>query len=222
VCRHTLVDPDHPDAVEPTWVIDQDALALGQDRVVGGVPRHPETFGDAGHGQVLTHDPFQCPAQAATRQLRPRLGRLAGVLAPHVPTARAPVATDCDQQRRGPPAKRLVRQATHHRVPRSALAPAAATPHIRLHDAARQDRTVRFEPLPHDFKSKLVEASERGQVRASEGSVRHVEVVQMGGVRTSIIGRPRRLPRDRRADPRYTVNFEEPVNAVGSRGTGFE
>jgi len=41
-------------------------------------------------------------------------------------------------------------------------------------------------------------------------SVRHVEVFQMGSVRTSIIGRPRRLPRDRRAALRYTVNYEEP------------
>ncbi len=33
----------------------------------------------------------------------------------------------------------------------------------------------------------------------------------MGSVRTSIIGRPRRLPRDRRAALRYTVNCEEPL-----------
>jgi len=35
---------------------------------------------------------------------------------------------------------------------------------------------------------------------------------QMGGVRTSIIGRPRRLPRDRRAALRSTVDCEEPHN----------
>jgi Protein of unknown function (DUF817) len=33
----------------------------------------------------------------------------------------------------------------------------------------------------------------------------------MGGVRTSIFGRPRHLPRDRRADPTYTLICEEPV-----------
>jgi len=33
----------------------------------------------------------------------------------------------------------------------------------------------------------------------------------MGSVRTSIIGRPRRLHRDRRAALRYTVNCEEPL-----------
>ncbi|MCK6211339.1 AAA family ATPase, partial [Georgenia sp. EYE_87] len=43
------------------------------------------------------------------------------------------------------------------------------------------------------------------------GSVGHVEVFRMGGVRTSIFGRPRPLSGDRRADPHYTLNCEEPV-----------
>ena len=33
----------------------------------------------------------------------------------------------------------------------------------------------------------------------------------MGGVRTSIIGRPRPLPRHRRAHPPYTLNCDEPL-----------
>src|SRR6185295_14293088 len=37
-----------------------------------------------------------------------------------------------------------------------------------------------------------------------------VEVFQLGGVRTPIIGRPRPLPRQRRADHLYTLNCEEP------------
>jgi len=36
-----LIDPDHGDAVEPGGIVDQDPGALGEDRVVGGVPRHP-------------------------------------------------------------------------------------------------------------------------------------------------------------------------------------
>jgi len=38
VAPDVLVDPDRGDAVEPARVVDQDPLALGQDRVVGGVP----------------------------------------------------------------------------------------------------------------------------------------------------------------------------------------
>ena len=54
-------------------IVDQDPLALGQDRVVGGVPRDPEALGDPGDGQVLAHERLQRPPQPAPRQLRPRL-----------------------------------------------------------------------------------------------------------------------------------------------------
>jgi len=49
-------------------------------------------------------------------------------------------------------------------------------PLIRLHDPAGQDRTIRLEPLPDSMKAELVQVGECGQVRAGEGSVRHVEV----------------------------------------------
>jgi hypothetical protein len=83
-----------------------------------------------------------------------------------------------------------VRQPSDQGVSWSTFASAAPTPLIRFNDSARENRTVRLEPLPRDFKAELVEAAERGQVRTGEGSVRHVEVFQMGGIRTSILGRP--------------------------------
>ena len=46
----------------------------------------------------------------------------------------------------------------------------------------------------------------------ADGSVGHVEVFQMAGVRTSILGRPRPLPGDRRAASPYTLICEEPPN----------
>ena len=60
---HVLIDADHLHAVEPGRVVDQDPPAFGQDRVVGGVPRHAQALGDPGHAQVLTHDPLQRPPQ---------------------------------------------------------------------------------------------------------------------------------------------------------------
>src|SRR5699024_644722 len=61
-------------------------------------------------------------------------------------------------------------------------------------------------------------AGESRQVRVIEGSVNHVEVFQIGSVRTSIIGRPRPLSGYRRAHPPtvrdYTLNCEEPVKSV--------
>lgn len=76
-------------------------------------------------------------------------------------------------------------------------------------DTTGQHRPVRLKPLPQDFQTELVQASERRQVRASEGSVRHVEVFRMDSVRTSILGIPPRLPRHRHAVP-YTLICDEP------------
>jgi hypothetical protein len=69
----------------------------------------------------------------------------------------------------------------------------------------------------HD-ETELVQPAEGRQISADEpsissradGSVSHVEVFRIRCVGTLIIGRPRPLPRDRRAEI-YTVNWEEPV-----------
>jgi hypothetical protein len=211
---HVLIDADDLDAVEPGRVVDQDALAFGQHRVVGGAPRHPERFGRAGDGQVLHHDRLQRPPQPTPRQLRSRLGGPAGVLPPDVPAAGAAVAAHGKQQRRRSPAVRLMRQLPHDGIAGDALATAATAPLVRLDDLARQERTVRLQALTGHDEAELVEPAQRGQVREGEpsnsDSVRHVEVFQMDGVGTSILGRPRPLSRPRRADRFYTLIWEEP------------
>jgi hypothetical protein len=99
----------------------------------------------------------------------------------------------------------------HDGVARRAFTATAAAPLVRFDDPAREDSTVGFQTLPDGFEAELVEPAERGQVKASGGSVKHVEVSRMGSVRTSILGRPRPLPPDRLANPRYTLNCDEPV-----------
>lgn len=135
----------------------------------------------------------------------------AGVLPPHVPAPGAPVATDRHLQHGGTPAQRLVRQPPHDGVAWEALAAAAATPLIGLDHTAGQHGAIRLESLPRHHQPEPIEASEGGQGRGSEGSVRHVEVFQMGSVRTPIIGRPRPLLRHRRADHLYTLDCDEPL-----------
>ena len=123
-------------------------------------------------------------------------------MAPHVVAAGAPVAADRDLERRGTSAQRLVRQTPDHGVTRRSLAAATVTPLIRRHHAVREHGALWLESLTDGHEPKLIESAEHGQVRTGEagprGSVRHVEVFQMGSVRTSILGRPRPLPRDRR------------------------
>jgi hypothetical protein len=96
-------------------------------------------------------------------------------------------------------------------VTHGALLAAPPAPSILVGDPAGQHRPVSLYALTDHLQPKLIKAAERGQFRAREGSVRHVEVFQLGSVRTPIIGRPRPLPRQRRADHLYTPNCEEPV-----------
>jgi len=77
-----------------------------------------------------------------------------------------------------------VRQPADHGVARDAFTAAATTPGVGFDDPARQHRTIWVEPLTGDFQAELIEASERGQVRASESDVVHVEVLQMRRVGT--------------------------------------
>ncbi len=105
-----LVHADDLDLVEPVRIVDQHPAALGDDGVVGGVPRHAQTLGDPGHGQVLAHDADQRPPQRSTGEPGPGLGGRGGVLPPHVPAPIAPVAADPDQQDRRPPPQRLMCQ----------------------------------------------------------------------------------------------------------------
>jgi len=131
-----------------------------------------------------------------------------------VATLATPVATDRDFQRGRSPAQRLVRESADHAVAGQALAAAAATPPVGRDDPAGEDGSIRLEALPDHGQAESVESGEGGQVRAADagrrGSVGHVEVFQMASVRTSIFGRPRRLPMDRRASPIYTVIWDEP------------
>ncbi len=179
--------------------------------------RHRDLGDTVSTVRCCTTTPFQRPAQTASRQLRPRLGSLGGVLAPHMRTLAAPVATDGDHQRRGSPPERLVGKASDHGVTHSALAAAPTAPLVRLEDPAGQYSPVWIEALPYDFEAEVVDPGERGQVRAGEGSVRQVEVFQVAGVGTAILGRPRRLPGHWVLAHRYTINYEEPVKAGAGR-----
>jgi len=121
-----------------------------------------------------------------------------------------------------------VRQPPDHAVANGSFATAAPTPAISVGDVddlAGQYRPVGLESLSDNDETELVKACERGQVRAGEGSVRHVEVFWMRRVGTFIIRRPRPLPRQRRAAPLYTLNCEEPIFSVGAYhyfGTGTD
>src|SRR5690606_22851118 len=103
----------------------------------------------------------------------------------------APVSAHPDLQDRGAMSEGFMRERTGDRVTRDPLGAAAAAPRVGLVHAALEDCPVGLEALPGHGQTELIETAERGEVRGREGSVGHVEVFRMGGVRTSIIGRPR-------------------------------
>ena len=134
---------------------------------------------------------------------------------PHVSTLWAPVAAHAHMQDRGTPPVRLMRQAPDHRVTSHALVSAASTPPVLTSNTARQHCMVGLNVLACHFQAQVIQACERGQVGAIKGSIGHVEVFQVDGVGTSIIGRPRPLPGHDTPNPAnntYTLKCEEPLN----------
>src|SRR5699024_8456927 len=149
--------------------------------------------------------------------LRPPRGRGRSILSPAVPAVITPVTTDPQQQRRGPVTEWLVSQRPGDRAPRRRSCSAGAAPRILLSEPAFEHRPLGREPLPYSDQAQLLQAREGRQIGVVKGSVGHVEVFRMASVGTSIIGRPRRLSRHRRAHPAtrtYTLRCEEPGNPI--------
>ena len=169
-------------------IVDQPPLALGEDRGVRGVPRHPQACRGAGDSEVVDHDRLQRPPDPAAGDLRPRRRRVRRVLPPGAAAVAAPVAAHPHQQRRRPVTERLVRERTRHGVTRHALGATLPTPRVIVNDAALEYRPVGLDQLADGFEAELIETAERGEVRGRERRVVQVEVFrQMGSVRTSIL-----------------------------------
>ena len=183
------------------------------------LPGHAKGLGDARHRQMVDHQARQRPAHRRTRELGTRIGRLTHVLRPHVSTRLAPVAAHAHMHDRGAPAVGYMRQAPDHRVTRNALAPAASAPPILTSNPASQHCMVCLNALTRHLQPQAIKARERAQIRAIKDSIGHVEVFQMDGVGTPIIGRPRPLPGHDTPNPAhntYTLNYEEPFNVTTS------
>ena len=139
------------------------------------------------------------------------------VLTPHVSTLWAPVAVYAHMHNRGAPPTGLVRQVPDHRATRNALASAASTPPVLTNNTVRQHCMVWLNALPRHFQPQAIQARERAQIRAIKDSIGHVEVFQMDGVGTPIIGRPRPLPSHDTPNPAhntYTLKCEEPQKSM--------
>ena len=104
-----------------------------------------------------------------------------------------PLAFSDDRIVGGPPRDTMSR--TRPRPPQFRHQSSASTMrHLQHHPARTHVLTGHLQPEP-------IKPAEHGQTRHAEDSVGHVEVFQMGGVRTSIFGRPRPLIQPPRRNP---------------------
>ena len=111
----------------------------------------------------------------------------------------------------------LMGEPTDNGVSHDALNATRSAPRICLNDATLDHRPMRAKVLTNGLETELIEAAERGEVRANEGSVEHVEVFRVDSVRTSIIGRPRPLSRHRRAHPAHAASTQRTLSFTKSR-----
>ena len=106
-----------------------------------------------------------------------------------------------------------VSQAPGQRVTTNTLTPAASTPPVLTSNTVRQHCMVWPNALTRHLQPQAIKAREHAQIRAIKDSIGHVEVFQMDGVGTPIIGRPRPLPGNDMPNPAhntYTLKCEEP------------
>ena len=188
-------------------------LAVCQEFPQGGC--HP---GD-GHG--LQGKGPQPPLHSRACQPGPGLSQGGGVLSPHPTAVGAGEAPHAYHQLRGPPPHRHVGQAPGHRPTGYSLGPAGSAERILEPDrhAALDHRALGCEVLAHRSQSQGVQAQEGRQIRAGEGSLRHVEVSRDGCLAAPIIGGPRPLPTATTHPPHlhtsigssyHTLKHEEP------------
>ena len=128
------------------------------------------------------HSRARAPLDRRVGQPGPGLSQAARVLSPHSAAVGAGEAPQAYQQLRGPPPHRHVGQAPGHRSTGYSPGPAGLAERVLKPDrrAALDHRALRREVLAHRYQSQGIQPQEGRQVRAGEGSLRHVEVSHDG------------------------------------------
>ena len=194
-----LVDTNDADPVETSRVVDQQPLTFSEDGGVRGVPGHCEFRSDDGHGVVIDDEGTQRPVEAGSRDLRSWWCRGCGVLTPDAATLDAFVTAEAKMKRGWSVAERFVGQTADDGIANDPVATAPTAPVISSVGPAFQNRLVPGDVLAGAGQIEGVESAECREARGRESRLGHVEVFRMDCVRTSIIGRPRRLSAQRLA-----------------------
>src|SRR5699024_9598825 len=133
-----------------------------------------------------------------------------GVLTPDAATLDALVTAEANVKRGRSVAEGLVGQLADDGIANDPVAAAPSAPVISSVRLAFQDGLLPGDVLAGAGQIEGVESAKCRKVRRRESRLGHVEVFRMDGVRTSIIGSPRRLSAQRRAvswNHRSTLSF---------------
>ena len=193
------------------------------------MPGDPQSGCHPGDRHALQGKGPQPPLHRRAGQPRPGLSQAGGVLSPHPAAVGAGEAPQAHHQLRGPPPHRHVGQAPGHRPTGYSLGAAGLAEGVLEPDrhAALDHRALGCEVLAHRGQSQGVQAQEGRQIRAGEGSLRHVEVSQVACVAAPIIGGPRPLPGVTTRPPHlytsigftyHTLKREEPLCGASRSG----
>ena len=190
VAPHVLVDSESLHPLESVGRLVEDLLGPGQDRGVGGVPGDPQGGCYPGDGHGLQGKGLQPPLHRRVGQPRPGLSQGGGVLSPHPAAVGAGEAPHAHQQLRGSPPHRYVGQVPGHCPTGYSLSAAGLAERVLEPDrhAALDHRALGCEVLAHRGQPQGIQTQEGRQIRAGEGSLRHVEVSRDGCVAAPIIG----------------------------------
>ena len=200
VCRHTCSST--PMTLTPSNRVGSSISSrcpFSEDRGVRGVPGHGEFACDHGHGVVVDDEGTQRPVEAGSRDLRSWWRRSSGVLTPYQAALDTFVTAEANMKRGRSVTEGFVGQTADDGIPNDPVPTTPSAPVIGSVRPAFQDGFVPGDVLADTGQGEGVESAKCREVWGRESRLGHVEVFRMDCVRTSIIGRPRRLSRQRLA-----------------------
>ena len=187
VAPDMLINTQDFDPVQTARMLNEQLLPGVEDRGVRGVPSDPERRRYPRDREPIHHQCFQPPADRGTSHLGSRPSSQLQVVTPTATTPATAIPGQANQQHRGAPTQRNMRQPTVHDPMPNTPTSAAMAPTVVANRDTLNYSTTSLETEPDRLQAEVGQAEEGSQIRTTEGSVEHIEALGMDGVGTSII-----------------------------------
>lgn len=184
VAPDMLINTQDFDPVQTARMLNEQLLPGVEDR---GVPSDPERRRYPRDREPIHHQCFQPPADRGTSHLGSRPSSQLQVVTPTATTPATAIPGQANQQHRGAPTQRNMRQPTVHDPMPNTPTSAAMAPTVVANRDTLNHSTTSLETEPDRLQAEVGQAEEGSQIRTTEGSVEHIEALGMDGVGTSII-----------------------------------